>query len=121
MPVPNNTPDSVRQRRSIAEMLWQTRKTPSKKDFWDKADIVGKFAIALLTGGAAVVIPIAVATIGNQVQKVISAQNTGKDYITIALGILERKDLPEDMQKNEGLREWAVGLLRYYSPVHLTN
>jgi hypothetical protein len=37
----------------------------------------------------------------------------------MAFGILEKKDLPEDMAKNLGLRKWAVGLLQYYSPVKL--
>jgi len=40
-------------------------------------------------------------------------------YIRIARGILERKDLPEDMQKNSGLRQWAVKLLNHYSPERL--
>ena len=52
-------------------------------------------------------------------QKTVTAQSTGKDYIQIALGILEKKDLPPDMQKNVGLRKWAVGLLNYYSAVTL--
>ena len=37
----------------------------------------------------------------------------------MALNILEKKDLTQDMQKNIGLRKWAVGLLKYYSPVTL--
>jgi hypothetical protein len=84
----------------------------AKKDFWDKLDI-------FLKGLAAVVIPLVLAYIGWIVQSAITTQNTGKDYIGISLGILEQKDLTEDLKKNEGLRKWAVGLLKYYSPVTL--
>jgi hypothetical protein len=93
----------------------ETNEKP-KKDWWDKIDIIGKGVIAI---AALVVIPIVVARISGQVQKTITSQNTGKDYIGIALGILERKDLPEDMQKNIGLRQWAVRLLNHYSPQRL--
>jgi hypothetical protein len=79
-----------------------------RKDWWDKADIVGKWVVAVI-----------IALVGWWIQNVLTTQNTGKDYIGIALGILERKDLPEDMQKNKGLREWAVGLLNNYSPKQL--
>src|SRR5258708_8327891 len=37
----------------------------------------------------------------------------------IAINILEKKDLPQDMQKNVGLRKWAVDLLKFYSTVKL--
>jgi hypothetical protein len=56
-----------------------------------------------------------VAIIGSQVQRVVTEQSTGQDYISIVLGILEQKDLPEEMKKNEGLRRWAVDLLNHYS------
>jgi hypothetical protein len=62
-----------------------------RKDWWDKADIVGKWVVAVV-----------IALVGWWIQNVVTTQNTGKDYIGIALGILERKDLPEDMQKNKG-------------------
>ena len=65
----------------------------SKKDFWDKLDIIGKAAIALITAIAAVVIPVVVTRISGQVQNTVTEQNTGKDYIQIALGILEKKEL----------------------------
>jgi len=58
-----------------------------------------------LTALAAIVIPIVVAIIGWQVQKVVTSQSTGKDYIGIALGILEKKDLPAEMGSNLGLRK----------------
>jgi hypothetical protein len=79
-----------------------------RKDWWDKADIVGKWVVAVV-----------IALVGWWIQNVLTTQNTGKDYIGIALGILEKKDLPEDMQKNKGLRQWAVSLLNHYSPEQL--
>lgn len=96
MAIPNNTPNDSKG----------TDKP--KKDGWDKADIVGKFLIALV-----------VAFIGWQVQSVVTTQNTGKDYMQIALNILEKRDLTQNMQKNIGLRKWAVDLLQHYSPVKL--
>jgi hypothetical protein len=114
--MPNNKPDT--DVKSTVESTLKKDDKP-KKDWWDKADIVGKFLIALITAIAAVVIPIVVAKIGGQVQKVLTTRQTGKDYMQIALGILEKKDLPAEMQKNTGLRKWAVSLLKYYSPVAL--
>lgn len=80
----------------------------SKKDSWDKADIIGKLAVAVL-----------VALVGWWIQGVVTTQNTGKDYIGIALGILENKDQTEAMKKNTALRQWAVDLLKYYSSITL--
>lgn len=85
----------------------QKDETP-RKDWWDKADIVGKWVVALV-----------IALAGWWIQNVLTAQSTGKDYIAISLVILERKDLPADMQKNKGLREWAVKLLNNYSSAKL--
>jgi hypothetical protein len=96
------------------------------KDIWDKLDIVSRAAIAffiavvaLLIAVAPLIIPRLAEKIGGKVEKIITTQTTGKDYLQIALGILEKKDLPEEMQKNIGLRQWAVGLLKYYSPAAL--
>jgi hypothetical protein len=86
-----------------------------KKDWWDKA-------VALSTAIAAILVAIIGGNITIQtgkIQESIATQNTGKDYVQIALNILEKKDVPPDMQKNIGLRKWAVGLLKYYSPVNL--
>ncbi len=142
MAIPNHTPHDS-GRKSLAAHVWQTRRAVSKgndkpkKDFWDKAEVVIKGVI----GGFTVIAAVLVAVIGGKIQQAVTSQtgkiqesiasqtgkiqesiatqNTGKDYMHIALGILERKDLPEDMQKNIGLRKWAVGLLKYYSPVTL--
>jgi hypothetical protein len=132
MPVQNKTPaDSGRN--SLTAHVWQIRKFLSKssdkpkKDFWDKADIAIKGSIALVAALGAVIIPVVVAIIGGRIQETltrqtgniqesIAVQNTGKDYLSLALGILEQKDLPEDMKKNTGLRKWAVALLQHYSP-----
>jgi hypothetical protein len=108
-----------------------------KKDFWDKADVVIKGVIGSFTVIAAVLVAIiggkiqqavtrqtgkiqeSIASQTGKIQESIATQNTGKDYMQIALNILEKKDLTQDMQKNIGLRQWAVGLLKYYSPVTL--
>src|SRR5258708_12342893 len=124
MATPNKTPNDS-GRKSLIAHVWQIRRAVSKgsekprKDIWDKIDIIAKAVIAGLTVVAAIVIPLVVANIGGQVQQVVTTQNTGKDYMQIALNILEKKDLPQDMQKNVGLRKWAVDLLKYYSPVKL--
>ena len=86
-----------------------------KKDFWDKTDIVAKGIIGALTA----IVAIVVAIIGGRIQESIANQTTGKDYLAIALGILEQKDLPEQLKKSEGLRTWAVNLLQHYSPENL--
>jgi hypothetical protein len=102
-----------------------TKEKP-KKDAWDKADIIAKGLIGLASAFAAIF----VVYMGGRIQKTITnqtvktqesiaTQNTGKDYVQIALRILEQKDLREDMKKNIGLRKWAVSLLKYYSPVTL--
>jgi hypothetical protein len=99
-----------------------------KKDFWDKADIVIKGVI----GGFTVIAAVLVAVLGGNIQQAITnqtgklqesiaTQSTGKDYLSIALGILEQKDLPEDLKKNKGLRKWAVNLLQHYSQEKLDN
>jgi hypothetical protein len=113
MAIPNNAPNDS-GRKSLAAHVWSTRRAVSrgtdkpKKDFWDIADIIGKFLIAL-----------AGVYIGWQAQIFVTTQNTGKDYLQIALGILEQKDGPEELKKNPGLRKWAVELLNHYSQVKL--
>ncbi len=74
-----------------------------------------KVAIGILTAIVALVVTV----IGWKIQESIATQNTGKDYLQIALGILEQKDLPEEVKKNKGLRTWAVELLNRYSQVKL--
>jgi hypothetical protein len=112
MATPNSRPNDSGHKTLIAS-AWEARKATkkSKKDFWDKADIVAKGAIGLFTALVAIV----VAVIGWKLQESIATQSTGKDYLSIALGILEQKDLPEDLKKNKGLRKWAVNLLQHYS------
>jgi hypothetical protein len=73
------------------------------------------------TGLFTALVAIVVAVIGWKLQESIATQSTGKDYLSIALGILEQKDLPEDLKKNKGLRKWAVNLLQHYSSEKLDN
>jgi hypothetical protein len=110
MATPNNAPNALEKDQT------SQRDEKPKKDIWDIIELFGKGIIAIV---ALIVIPIVINEISGQVQRRIAIENTGKDYIGIALGILERKDLPEDMKKNIGLRKWAVGLLQHYSPVKL--
>jgi hypothetical protein len=130
MATPNDAPNPDGGARSIIKLLWRKRETHLKrdqvrsKDVWDIIDIVARGVIALLTVVAAIVIPIVVATIGGQVQQVVTAQITGKDYIQIALGILqstspetEKKATFAEKQKNKDLRQWAVSLINKTSPL----
>jgi hypothetical protein len=130
MGTPNNVPNANSGRRSLAELLWQSRKPKKaenlRKDGWDKADIIARWLIAIAAGSISVLVAIiggniqqAVTSQTGKIQQSIAEQNTGKDYMQMAFGILEKKDLTEDMQKNKGLRKWAVDLLQYYSPVKL--
>jgi len=136
MPTPNNSPNSDGGTHSIIRLLWRNRELQLRrdqkpsKDVWDITDLVARAVIALLTVVGVIVIPIVVAKIGGKIQRAVTSQtgkiqesiavqNTGKDYMQMAFGILEKKDLPEDVAKNLGLRKWAVDLLKYYSPVKL--
>jgi hypothetical protein len=136
MATPNSPLNVDPAGKSLIKLLWRNRESLSKKetkpskDVWDITDVVARAVIALLTVVGVIVIPIVVAKIGGKIQHAVTSQtgkiqesiavqNTGKDYMQLALGILEKRDLPEDMAKNLGLRKWAVGLLKYYSPVKL--
>jgi hypothetical protein len=135
MPTPNSPPNETSGSKSLAALLWQSRRhtaDKSKKDWWDKADIVAKWLIAFVTAIAAGIIAVIVAIIGGNIQQAVTTQtgkiqasiaeqNTGKDYVQLALNILAKKDLPDEMQKNKGLRKWAVDLLNHYSQVKLTD
>jgi hypothetical protein len=60
-----------------------------------------------------VVIPIAIGVATSQIQKSISDQSVAKDYVGIAITILER---PKGEQETN-LSQWAVELLNQYSPI----
>jgi len=96
MATPNRTPNDS-GRKSLTANVWQTRRALSKgsdkpnKDFWDKADVVIK-------GVCTVIAAILVAVIGGCIQQAVTSQtgklqesiatqNTGKDYLSLALGI----------------------------------
>jgi hypothetical protein len=111
-------PELARLIRFIDSMDKPQKKEKPRKDRWDKAEMIEKAFIAV---AALIVIPIVVAKISEHAQRVITAQGTGKDYIDIALRIRERKDVPEDLQKNKGLGKWAVKLLNRYSREKLDN
>jgi hypothetical protein len=132
MATPNNAPNPDGATHSIIKLLWRNRNArlrrdqKPRKDVWDIIDIMARGLIALLTVVAAIVIPIVVAKISEQVQKVVTAQITGKDYIQIALGILqshgpelEKKATFSEKQRNRDLRSWAVSLINKTSPIAL--
>lgn len=61
-------------------------------------------------------IPLVIAFIGWRVQKSISDSNTQKDYIAIAVNILN-----DPMRVNEpDLKKWATNIIVKYSPIEFT-
>jgi hypothetical protein len=126
MATPHKPPNDS-GRKSLTAHVWQTRRAVSKgsdkpkKDVWDKADIVIKGVLGVFTVIAAILVAViggniqqAVTSQTGKIQESIATENTGKDYLLIVLGILEQKDLPEEMKKNKGLRKWAVDLKAYF-------
>jgi hypothetical protein len=72
-----------------------------QKDGWDKAQVV-----------IAALIPIAIGVGSYWIQESISKESVAKDYVGIAITILERPKQEED----NDLREWARKMLVRYSP-----
>lgn len=60
-----------------------------------------------------IAVPILVAFFGNQIQIRISQESTKKDYVAMAVNIINSKDTPKDSE----LRRWAVSVLEKSSPV----
>ena len=75
MAIPNKTPNDVTGKKTLARFLWQTEESaPTKdekheKDWWDKADIVGRWIVALVTAFAAGAVTFAVAIVGGKISK----------------------------------------------------
>ncbi len=85
------------------------------KDGWDKADIIGKMVIGIL-------VPVVIAFFGYKINHSIQEKaqqqkeiELGQKYIEIAVGILNN-----DPSKNMPLREWAIDILKKYSPVEIS-
>ena len=75
----------------------------SQKGGWDKAQVV----FAALQVVFAALIPIAIWVGSSWIQHSISEESLAKDYVGIAVSILEK---PND-KEHDALRDWAVDLL----------
>jgi WD40 repeat protein len=63
---------------------------------------------------AAIAIPVVIAIGGWIIQDTISRQGTNKDYVNLALQILQKKP---DTEEDSKMRSWAVDLINASSPV----
>jgi hypothetical protein len=79
------------------------------KDSLDKLESVSRVI-------AAIAIPAVIALGGWAIQNSVSRQSISKDYVTLAISILEKSDVERD----SGLREWAVDLLNDNSPTRFS-
>jgi WD40 repeat protein len=85
------------------------RKTDALKSWLENIESVSKIA-------AAIAMPIVIAVGGWWIQSSLSTQAVSKDYVNIALSLLQKK--PETDQERE-LRDWAVDLLNDNAPTKL--
>jgi WD40 repeat protein len=92
------------------------RSSKSQKDIWDKFQVGAAIVTAIVSVIAAVVIPIVIGIASNRIQKSIAKQSVAKDYVGIAVSILER---PKD-EEHTALRDWAVDMLSSNSPKKFT-
>ncbi|WP_154819823.1 hypothetical protein SR858_12725 [Duganella zoogloeoides] len=65
---------------------------------------------------SAVAIPIVLAVVGWVVQDSISSESIKKDYVTLAIGMLQ-----DEKVKDPELRAWALSIVRQNSPVPLSS
>jgi hypothetical protein len=62
---------------------------------------------------SAIAIPLAIAVVGWWVQASLKSEDIKKDYVQMALGILQS----DEQQENQDLRKWAVTVLDENAPV----
>jgi hypothetical protein len=84
------------------------------KGRWEKLEIVSRIF-------ATIGIPVVLGFGTWWIQATISQQSVSKDYVKLALSILEKKRDNTEAQTSKGLRKWAVELLNKTSPVELDN
>src|SRR5688500_14743490 len=72
-------------------------------------------AAAVVTAGAAVMVPIVVAYIGSAQNTLIAETQLRRDYVQLAVGILTAPPTAE----NASLKRWAVALLNKSAPVEM--
>jgi hypothetical protein len=86
----------------------ETRTNITPKDIWDKLDVLSRIM-------SAIAIPAVIAIGGWYIQDFTTRQSISKDYVTLAISILEKPKSKED----SGLRDWAVDLLDHNAPIKL--
>lgn len=64
---------------------------------------------------SAVAIPLVIAIVGWWVQSSLQSEDIKKDYVQMALGILQSSE----QQENDDLRRWAVAILDKNSPIEI--
>lgn len=79
---------------------------PRSKDIWDKLPPLS----ALI---ASVLVPIALAVIGNSYATAMKEAENRVKYTELAIGILKEKPSPD----TQGVREWAINVASQYSGV----
>ena len=80
----------------------------ARKDRWDKFKIIINVA-------ALIAVPVLIAFCGHSINSTLKNREIEVKYIEIAVSVL--RDRPGD--ETAGLRNWAVDVLRSYSPVPL--
>lgn len=76
-----------------------------RKDYWDKAQVI----FTLL-------IPLMVAVVGYSINSTLGEQELGATYVDIAVEVLSAPPTHD----TTALRDWAIEVLRNYSPIELT-
>jgi hypothetical protein len=87
------------------------------KDRWDKVDIIAKMVIGVL-------VPVVITFFGYKINRSIQEKaqqqkdvELSQKYIEIAVGILNSD--PSKKEK-EPLRDWAIDVLKKYSPIEIS-
>lgn len=96
-----NNPDNNRIRKFSLEHRYEEQPING----WDKAERLIKVV-------SIVAIPVVVAIGGWAIQDTVSKRTIGKDYVSLALSVLTKKD-----KEHEKFRPWAVKLVNTNSPV----
>jgi len=78
----------------------------TKPDYLERTERVASIA-------SSIAIPLMIALVGWWVQSSISSEGLKKDYVQMAINILQEAD----KQKDDDLRQWAVAVLEKNSPV----
>jgi hypothetical protein len=82
-----------------------------QKDCWDKCSIIANCF-------AAVCVPIIIVVCGLLINTNLKEKETNVKYVEIAVDILSEKPNPDSKSP---LREWAIDVLKVYSPVDITD